>query len=64
VGRVGSSLTPHRLLASSKMLSVVVVDAALLSAIMGRVSLFSLRTNGSVLGVPETLPLPPHEEGA
>jgi hypothetical protein len=48
----GSSLTPQRLLPSSMILVVVVVKTALVSAIMRRVSLFSLKTTGSVARVP------------
>jgi hypothetical protein len=53
----GSSLAPMCLVASSMISVVVVVATASVSAIMGRVSLFSLRTTGSAARVPETSPV-------
>jgi hypothetical protein len=50
----GRNLTPQRLLASSIIFLVAVVDTARVSPIVGRVNLFSLSTTGSVLWVPCT----------
>jgi hypothetical protein len=53
----GSSLTPHHLFDSSIVLLVLVVDTALVSGIIGRVSLLSLSTIGSAAIIPETWPV-------